>query len=155
MTDPHDLELELERDPLVAVHLALAELVDAGRPVDADRLRGLITAATDQAVAHAADAAFSDRSRAAATRWAEIYTDLLPAVTALEAGDADTARQTIRSAMFPDDPDPFAEALAILRRHRDGERLDAGALRHLLAELADSELDRLLTIHRDDLGDER
>lgn len=153
--DPDDLEAELERDPLVAVHLALEELADDGRPVDADRLRALITAASDQADAHAANVAFSDRSRSASAWWAELYRALLPAVDALEAGEVLAARQAIRAAMYPDDPDPFDEALAILRRHRDGEPLDEAALKLILPKLEEGELELLFAFHRPDPGEDR
>lgn len=93
------IEDELERDPLVAVHVALADAF-AGHPVDADRLRSLITATCDQADAHARNEAFSRRSRAGAARWARSYRRLLDAVDALELGDVHTAHAAVRSAMY-------------------------------------------------------
>ena len=81
------------------MHVALADAL-AGLPVDGARLRALITATCDQADAHAADAAFSSRSRAGAAAWARSYRRLLDAVDALELGDVHTAHAAIRSAMY-------------------------------------------------------
>lgn len=101
-TDPPGIERELERDALIAVHLALADLTE-GEPIDVDHLRSLVASCSDQANAHATDPDADPASAAAAASWVDRYRRLSVAVDHLEARDVDAARAAIRSAMYRED----------------------------------------------------